>query len=73
MALAFLHIPSPRPSRKREGSESPSDVKGAGEAYGLDPLHPCRERWTLLPRKGAESSPLRVCGPHQPLDPSYAI
>lgn len=29
--------PSPRPSREREGSESPSVVKGAGEASGLDP------------------------------------
>lgn len=68
----FENCPSPRPSRGREGSESPSVVKGAGEASGLDPLHPCRERWSLLPRQGAESSSLRSCGPHQPLDPPYA-
>ena len=36
----FYNCPSPRPSREREGSESPSVVKGAGEAYGLDPLRP---------------------------------
>lgn len=36
----FESCPSPRPSREREGSESPSVVKGAGEACGLDPLRP---------------------------------
>ena len=36
----FYNCPSPRPSREREGSESPSVVKGAGEAYGLDPPAP---------------------------------
>jgi hypothetical protein len=36
----FENCPSPRPSRERDGSESPSVVKGAGEAYGLDPLRP---------------------------------
>lgn len=55
-----------------KGASRPLSSRVQGEASGLDPLHPCRKRWSLLPRQGAESSSLRSCGPHQPLDPTYA-
>ena len=44
----------------------PPRARGAG---GRAPLPPLTEAGSFRGRQGAESSPLRVCGPHQPLDP----
>ena len=42
--------------------------KGAGEER---PRHPAGRLGSLRSRQGAVSSPLRGCGPHQPLDPPF--
>ena len=43
-------------------------AEGSG-GRGRAPLPPLTEAGSFRGRQGAESSPLRVCGPHQPLDP----
>ena len=42
--------------------------RGAGEER---PRHPAGRLGSLRSRQGAVSSPLRGCGPHQPLDPPF--
>jgi hypothetical protein len=49
---------------------SPAGASGAG-VTGRWPWTPTPGVWALLLRQGAESSPMG-CGPHQPLDPSFA-
>ena len=43
--------------------------RGLGGQGEERPLPPLTEAGSFRGRQGAESSPLRVCGPHQPLDP----
>ena len=38
---------------------------------GRAPPTPCRQAWVAPVASGAVSSPLRGCGPHQPLDPPF--
>nr|CRY95210.1 hypothetical protein [uncultured prokaryote] len=43
--------------------------RGAGVPGEERPRHPAGRLGSLRSRQGAVSSPLRGCGPHQPLDP----
>ena len=45
-----------------------AEGRGAGEER---PRHPAGRLGSLRSRQGAVSSPLRGCGPHQPLDPPF--
>ena len=44
--------------------------RGAG-VPGKSAPTPCRQAWVAPVASGAVSSPLRGCGPHQPLDPPF--
>ena len=46
--------------------------RGAGVPGEERPRHPAGRLGSLRSRQGAVSSPLRGCGPHQPLDPPSA-
>ena len=45
--------------------------RGAGVPGEERPRHPAGRLGSLRSRQGAVSSPLRGCGPHQPLDPPF--
>ena len=62
--------PAPHALYTPSGGPAGAFAEGQG-CRGRAPRHPAGRLGSLRSRQGAVSSPLRGCGPHQPLDPPF--
>ena len=63
--------PAPHAYKRLPAIPAGASRRGAGVPGEERPRHPAGRLGSLRSRQGAVSSPLRGCGPHQPLDPPF--